>query len=403
MIMDTDPGTVENYNHTTKRAKMMDPVESGFQQVRWDKKRTTTLGSKRGARKKMMKMQEQYVKATWQAYGNYGTDLSQYFKLETQIPTVNTGEMLLPVYAFNLSTLPTWRNNIPGVDAYASVPMWRLKKGGTAHASYASSYFWTKQGQSHTNTNNGLPVSGWPAQGNAYQWTVYDQTSALGNNKDWIHDWVKYKIHIQNATGRQTRFRIMVVSFPNPSAGPLRTYDACTNISTNTWTTDLAFDVRAAGDDNENQINFWDRFLAGKINHPLYSAKIEPPTTRNMKIWKQTTFDIGPESTTNIDARGREVIKTGFLKINQACQSDISDKQQINNASNLVGVIPATGPATQVSQNPSFSQGIGHPQYETNKWLIIVAENRGIKTTAFSATLDPSFSITVDSKWSYKN
>lgn len=361
------------------------------------------MGSRSKAAKKIRKMAEQYVKASYQGFVNYGTDLSQAYKLEVQLPAAQTGEMSLPVYAFNLSTLPMWYNSQPGVEAFANTPFYRLYKGGAAHATYASSYFWKKQSQTHLNTNNGLPVGGYPAQGYASQWTVMEQTSNIANNKDWIHDWVKYKIHFQNATGRQTKFRIMVVSFPNPNAGPIRLYDACTNLLTAAWTPDLTIDVRAAGDDNENQINFWDRFLAKKINHPLYEPHIQTAPVRNMKIHKQEVFSLGPESTTNVDARGRELIKQGFIRMNQACTSDISDKILINDTSNLVGVRTSTGPAEQISQNPAWTQGNGHPQYEENKWLLIVAENRGIKATAFNATLDPSFSISIDSKWTYKN
>lgn len=191
--------------------------------------------------------------------------------LHKQYAAADNNSMWMPVFAFNLTSLPYFMDG--GTSMCATIPAYRLKKiitaSGTADAAQPN-YVWTDYSVPAERLvalhDNGTTTT--------YPWSLQKQigntpgTTAPRNHNKYIIDWANAELCFY--APMTTKVNVATVSFNNKMAGPRRQYLKGTTVITYD-----AEDGTNLGDQDTAKADlWWDHYLSKKTVHPIRS--IEP-------------------------------------------------------------------------------------------------------------------------------
>lgn len=326
---------------------------------------------------------------------NFGGSSSLGYGLNYQTPT--EGPSTLPCYCWNLSTNPIWGYPADESQVGYEMPCFRLGMDETA----TKQFVWSPQIQ---NTPQTPPTNLYGIDTSC--WNHELGTGAPYVNDQYIHAYTNLKLAVMGATGRQIKFHVMIVQFLNPALGPLRQYKIYDRDGGGagpppvpSWSGINYHDTNESADDMRDANIFWREFFSDKLNNPIYKPNIHNTPRRNMKIIMHDTFMIGPEYSTDRDTRGQTLIKKYFFKWNQNFQAvnEVAVNTRATNAN--IGLNSSDATSTMPTTDMAESDNV--PEYSSNKWLLIFAENHYAKSTGFAHFYDPSFDFCLKQKFLY--
>lgn len=295
----------------------------------------------------------------------------------------NTG-VALPVYAFNLTSLP---QTLSGGVAVNTCPFYRLVKlAGITGTPVQYSYQWVPMMQ-ETNT---------------YAYTIENSNTAITNEPNFQHLWSQFNLAYYGATSVPTDVTMEQVSF-NGTYGPNRLYY---NGGFNQTTAPLAYDSLLAGSSSEAWLEastVWDSWMAGKINHPLQKSVNNSRTKIYNSHWKDN-FRLTEDTTINKDARPVQLIKKNFVRDGRYLRG-VSAVGEYDAANSVI----ATDGSVQSGFNKTaeYTVSSAFPHRHHDKWMLIYSTNYNNTQDASaplpSVSTDASFDIQVRSKWAMVN
>lgn len=180
------------------------------------------------------------------------------------------GNVWMPMYAFDLTCLPSNRHNVSGNATWAqSTPFYRMYK------------------EAGTNMYKWFPVSGVKNNpdgvSNSLYWSTESSDAGDPYTIDtYTLDWVNARLMIRGAEDRDTKIDIMEVKFSDLKAGPLRQFQR--TFGSPPVVTTAVEDVAPTGDDANEIITFWDHYFASRTVHPFRTSYLAKGQVD--KIWK---------------------------------------------------------------------------------------------------------------------
>lgn len=324
----------------------------------------------------------------WQHLEPYETIALRAYYLDKYVKPISD-QVLMPMYAFNLSAHPSTRNEVATVPK--SMPLYRLVKNTTTSTT-GRNYEWKTpnsytpaQGTYGCGTQNALGV----AQNSdylAYSMVLEHSDHEIKTNiSEYCHDWSQIKLMFQGRTSEQSKITIMVVSFLEDGIGPAR-------VTVDNLGAFGAEDVNST--DTEviaDQDYFWDRFWEAKVTHPLAVTKRPPKLSKHFAVHYKDTFVIGMENmTSGNDNRSPLLTKCLFYQ-----------NHAVYNVMSAVG-LESTSMVTQANQNPGFAVTVSSNSTVTrshvvsrsaDKWLVVYSEDFNPKSTSNPEDITDSVSF----------
>lgn len=310
----------------------------------------------------------------------------------------------LPVYAFNISTVPSATHNVSGaVCSCMSIPFYRLTKTAT------NTYRWIPiPGISNDNAGT---------SDNNVLWNTESRTggTAYPGLPEYTLDWVNMRIMFQGASHADSHIDIYECKFNDPKFAPLRQYLNLTQAEIQTE------DEAPTGDD-ENQLTlWWDHYLAARTCHPFrndsYEKGATPKSPWSIIRHKTIKFGARPDSDTItdyavIDGEQRAFTEAAMYKkcinIFNRYDADIvlRSANPFTTGTNTNLIVGDTEP--QVPGFPEISGSTMHTMYSTaekDHWIIISAKTYDkvvqLGTEDSSYNIFPSFDMMVRQKTVY--
>ena len=364
----------------------------GFQQVAKIKTTKKVFGSKAYAEQQALQMQKKYFIANWRNLTRlYGTATNLSIGLKYKA-TSTTGVNELPMLAWDLTSLPQGFNhaNVGTLNEAPKIwnyPCYKLQKAMTGE------YSWTNTIQ------DAVPA---PPTGDTWErcptdpqksWSIVNANTTPGQQPIWITAWAEIKMIMMGAITRPTKFHVHVVRFCNSAVGPRRTYvydDSNDPVVVQTLDTPDTNQIQAA------QV-FWDQWFSQKLNNPIYKTFMPNTDNRNLEILHHETFNIGPEDSSNLDTRGRTIIKDFFFELNKASKAPRPAAVKQNSTYWQIGVTSNTGSTTTTpSLLKDYEAGGIFGSYEDNMWFLVSADNYLVNEEATQHI--PTFDIDITVK-----
>lgn len=288
---------------------------------------------------------------------------------------VDPNVMAMPVYCFNLTSLP---HGFGSTQSFQTCPMYRLKKlvqaTGAADAVNLN-YFWEPQtGQQ----SDGISQSS--------VWNIEKITGALKLASVYSHDWTNIGMSLVGAAGDAAgpyKIHIKTVQFRNRQAAPARTYTVNNGVSF------VSEDVNINMDDRNRSDLFWDKFLSTKTVHPLRSSQA---MTKNV----DTVLKVLSSECVCVD--GPSVFTKRIFHNGVGVMSSTNDRlaEDHHRPDLNTGVVPNYN-----YDDERFHAG-PFPHFSKDIWLLIACENfntplaQGVPE---SDNTGPRFDINVRGKW----
>lgn len=319
------------------------------------------------------------------------TDLSH--KLSYYAETSGGLNTVLPVYAFNLSALPTNAHNFSGDAGFAkSVPMYRLLKDTD------NKYRWFSVAGVK---NDPAGVS------NSKFWQIESSDAGAPQSVNQYNlDWVAIRLMLKGAEDRDSKIDIMEVKFSDMKAGPLREYNWQKYPLNENAPVDKVEDAEPTGDDINEITVFWDKYLASRTVHPFRTSYLAPKQISRMwTIIRKKTVTFPPMNA----ARTVPGATVGYTKCENIFQKyDYFINLRSNNPATETAVSKAIV-SNQVPQPPGYvaydrmgadakTQNSIYGAYDRDHWLIISAHAFDKSEASESYTLYPSFDVCIRQK-----
>lgn len=363
-----------------KRGRLGDATTDGhvggIQQVKFSRSRCGRR-ERHGVRQLWRKqlLNQKYMVSRWQSIAGFNQGWGSMWLSHHTTTANNVTE--LPVYAFNLSSLPYQSTTDPGGTAImASLPMYRLR----FDSSQASpKYMWTSYAGVG---NDGEGVE------NVKRWRLEDMnTNEPARNPYWQHNWADIRMHFIGAKNRPVKIHCYVVSFRD-ECGPMR---QMTGISTEDPVNyDDSYPETALAQENDN---FWNHYLATKVFSPIRTSKCDYP--RKLIVHKHESVLLNPDVSINNDTNPVQVVKKWFYRFDQYYKGVKDDPE----GDDIVNV-------SRPEYNNDFKNEVASlfPKRSADKWLLIVGEvfDR-IENSSDTNLTQPSFDINVRCKYTLVN
>lgn len=368
------------------------------------------INIKRGSKKPMttkrllkkIKLAQINTIARWQSLTD---NVGRAFKLAHMLSYYTKDNVqTLPVYAFNISTVPQATHNVGGaVCSCMSIPFYRLTKTAS------NTYRWiTIPGIGNTNagttTNNVL-------------WNIESRTggTAYPGLPEYTLDWINMRIMFQGATHTDSHIDLYECKFNKCHFAPLRQYLNLTQGEVQTE------DEAPTGDDENELTLWWDHYLAARTCHPFRIDSTDkgavPKAPWTMIRHKTIKFGARPDSDTITDYAVVEGEQRAFseavtykkcLNIFDRYDADIILRSPniYTSGTNTNLIVGDTEP--QVPGFPEISGSTMHTMYsepEKDHWIIISAKTYDKEVQTGDAdqswTKFPSFDLMVRQKTVY--
>lgn len=335
-----------------------------------------------------MKLKETSIVSRYQWLSSNGfvdPTLNLHYQLNKQWPDANEGvgyNQLMPVYCFNLSSLP-YATQPTFTDG--TIPFYRLQKKWNALATTDAAqhnYTWKEQtGQERLTTND------------IYQWTL-EKTSGSDSgqrtNRHYMWNWSDIELAFKAPSVNPTRVHVCLVQFPNECAAPIRKYLSGATVTD--------YDTAPTDPQRVSESDLWyDSFLARKTVHPLRYVQ---PMDKNAPIKFLSKECICLEPGRN----GEKGVFTSkiFHTANKMLRCVNPNKAE---AAHFPGINTALGaqkpPVTGWNQDYNTDKQTGFPDRRKDTWLMIYAEDFNVvgKYTDPLPSNSASFDLMIRSKW----
>lgn len=307
-------------------------------------------------------------------------------------------EMYMPVYAFNLSSMPVY-NITENLINYQTVPFYRLRKierfspntDSTTHnylwdamlgqnQDLATTPYWTVErikGAPISLSANAAPSI---VQPNLYNWK-----------------WSQIELAIASDSPQPRKVHVSLVRFKNIAAAPRRHYNT-TNAGSPMDPTS-AYDTNPIDDKVVSQADLWyDAWLARKTTHPLRS--VEPMHRSNpIQFIKTECICLEPGMNEQDPIFTQKIFHTAnkLMYCSNAQDAEAWHKANIN-----------TGPSGTRSIPPVFNQDRVHrhqsafPNRWADTWVMIWADDFGPPQSTVATTFPLTFDLKIRSCFSFQ-
>lgn len=268
------------------------------------------------------------------------------------------GVQLLPIYLFNLTTVPqriggTWVNNTAG---------WRLttSSGGATATSAMSWVSFSMLNAAGSNVSPGV-------------WNCYNSTNSASSGFSMpkaLLEYLNIKYTLRGPSARPTRFIVEVIQ-------PYKWFNALPSDS-----------PQGTGDYNSQQNGVW---VAEATRLTANMCQNAPLTFRKpWKVLMSKVYEVQPTSTTETDVGGHDVHQRHFYKCNRVLNYHDTSGQTAGdgNYNDLDTVDNEAGYSLSCEPAPG-----------TRMYLLVKAYAPNL-TTASSAATSPSFDINIERKFS---
>lgn len=304
-----------------------------------------------------------------------------YYQLDKQ--TAAGGWQNMPVYAFNLSSLPNMY--LPG--NAPTVPMYRLQKyiqPTGADDALIHNYQWIfKNGQDRLAPTTLTPY-----------WQVEKVQGIDGSQhpiKQYMYNWSDIEIACKAPDVSATRVHVALVHFNNPAAAPKRYYNGGDSANT-----PVPYDVDPDQRTCSKADLWYDNFLARKTTHPMRSVD---PMEKNqaIKFLSKECICLEPGRTITKGVFSSKIFHTAnkLLRCTDAQLAEKFHEPNINTAT------AGNKPLVVWNLNKQQESTRGFPDRRKDTWLFIYAEDFN-PVRAISAPTTPisaSFDLKIRSKW----
>lgn len=331
---------------------------------------------------------------------------SRSFKLAVGF-NAGTGEerdrLFMPVFAFNLSALPSWTSPHDGQNRM-TVPFYRLVKklaaSGPATQDFVN-YQWEKVAKAGFSEFDGTKAT---ADQDKYGWSVENSTGAMNQCNKYCHNWSDIQIGFQGNTTYANRVTYSIVSFLN-GCGPERRYYKNRGGEIG-WEETLYDDTALDSKDYSANDYFWDRFLQKKITHPMAANSTNAPVTRHLVFHSKKSILLPLETSIADDPKPPNRIVRIYYKNHDMYNLETSEDQEAEgymlvNHNKEPGVNATTIPPGYTKGDTYLDQSadVYVPARSADKWLFIYAENVYNRDATKDITNTSSFDLNIRGKF----
>ena len=356
------------------------------------RKRALSLGTKRSWKSRVdrqLRLSTYKMSVRWQSLATFDDGWGSIpLSLEWQGGTqFAPSRLYLPVYVFNLSSLPIGVSQGTG---HITRPVICYRLYRTYDGSKAV-YLWERV----RGLNNG--VAGAPDGGSlltsGYQWQQTDNN--FSDNRagvdEWSRDWTNIRMMFTGATKRPTKVGTAVIRFTDETYGPDRNYLKTLGTSTTIEVQDSdPLDINQV----EERTQYFDNWLVNKCTHPLASTKQE--LKQNPIHWySHDTMLLGQETTISNDRNAVQCSKDMFLKGGEVYKGievsndTIGQAKTLLQTNNQTTIPPAATEAVATgsfyNDDTSHFNASNFSQAYLDKYLMIYSHNynRPFESTKF--------------------
>lgn len=309
--------------------------------------------------------QNSYV-ARWQALTLFNDPVSA-LRLTQEIRPLdaenNNYTMKMPMYCFNLSSLPFNRMSVENSTPVTSVsfPVYRLQKNHQA-ASGFDTYSWEVVSGVNNDKSGVGNSTGWNVE-----WDTLNGSAPIQTNK-YCWDWADIKTAFTGCK-RPTKMHVGLCKFLH--TGPLRKYYTGTDV--------IEFDSDTNAQESQDEVVAWDHFWSRKVSNPIRTSR--KPTNFNegtpFKIFKHESFVLGQDTSINQDPKPLQAVfnkfySTGYLYNCDAPSFSFLQGNNIigdNDGGAAFGFVGVNANPNAINSQPSL-----FPPRDKDQWLMIWAD-----------------------------